>query len=159
MNEPGIADPEHRLAPRRRPVISRGIIAVAVATIAAAALAITILPSLITHPTVVPNLSVTNASDYDIQVSVGTGRASSWVALGASGQQCTTTFSQVADQGSEWVLRFEAQGIDAGAMTVSRAQLEAARWTVTIPADVGKGLADSHVPLPPHRDCGTGPVP
>jgi hypothetical protein len=160
MNEPGIADPERRVeARRRRPIISRGLVALALATIAAAALAITVLPTLITHQSVVPRLSVTNGSDYDVQVSVGTGRPSSWVTLGAAGQQCTTTFSQVADQGSDWVLRFQAQGVDAGTMTVSRAELEAAQWTVTIPADVSKQLADGHVPLPPHRDCGTAPGP
>jgi hypothetical protein len=159
MNEPGIADPERRVEARRRPVINRGLVALAVATIAAAALVIALLPSLITHQSVVPSLSVTNGSDYDVQVSVGTGRPSSWVTLGAAGQQCTTTFSQVADQGSDWELRFQAQGVDAGTMTVSRAELEAARWTVTIPTDVGQHLADRHVPLPPHRDCGNAPGP
>ena len=160
MNEPGLADPARRLAARRgRPVISRGLIALALGALAAAVIAITVLPTLIAHPSFVPRLSVTNASSYDVNVFVGKQGGSTQVALGAAGQQCTTTFEQVADQGSAWVFRFEAQGVDAGAVTVDRAILDGAQWTVTMPAEAAQRLVDAKVPLPPRRDCGSAPVP
>jgi hypothetical protein len=160
MNEPGIADPQSHIGSRRRrPAISRGLVALVLAVIAIAAVAITVLPTLITHPTFVPRVSVANGTDYDVKVTVGKQTTATQVSLGAAAQQCTTAFEQVADQGSTWVFRFEAQGIDAGSVTVDRATLEAASWTVTMPPEVASRLVEARVPLPPHRDCGSAPVP
>jgi hypothetical protein len=160
MNGPGIADPQNNLLLLgRRRGISRGIVALVLAAIAAAAIAFTVLPTIITHPSFVSSLNVKNESDYDIQVSVGKGGGESVVSLGQAGQQCTTTFSQVADQGDSWELRFRTQGVDGGAVTVTRQSLEDGGWTVTIPPEVAQSFKDKGVALPPRRDCGTATNP
>jgi hypothetical protein len=158
MNEPGLADPARRVEQRsRRPALSAGLVALVLAALAAGVLAVTVLPTLITHPSFVARVSVTNPSDYDVNVFASKEGAATEVALGAAGQQCTTTFEQVADQGEHWVFRFEAQGTPAATITVDRASLEAARWTVAVPDDATQRLAEADVPLPPHRDCGNTP--
>ena len=156
MNEHDIADPQDRLvAIERRRGFSLRTAALVLAAAVAAVAALLALSSLITEPTSVPTLNVRNDSQYDFQVSVGRPGGASSVRLGAAAQECTTPFSQVADQGASWELHFQAQGVDAGSVTVTREQLEASGWTATIPADAAQRLADQGVVLPPHRECGS----
>ncbi len=49
--------------------------------------------------------------------------------------------SEVIDQGDVWVFRFDSQGESGGELRLSRTELEAAGWRVSIPAEVGARLA------------------
>ncbi|MDQ4089069.1 MAG: hypothetical protein M3163_02010, partial [Actinomycetota bacterium] len=68
---------------------------------------------------------------------------------GFARQNATTEVHEVTDQGDVWVFRFDSQGATGGELRLTRAQLEASGWTVSIPAEVGRRLADAGAPPTP----------
>ncbi len=108
-------------------------------------------------PAFVPRVKVDNAGEYDIRVDIGTPSSASQVALGVASQRCTTSFEEVLDQGSTWVLRFRSQGRAAGELIIDRAQLERDDWTVRIPDAAIEQLRSQGVPRPPVHPCDAAP--
>ncbi|MGH9222589.1 MAG: hypothetical protein ACRD2W_02030 [Acidimicrobiales bacterium] len=92
-------------------------------------------------PSFADRITVVNPSHYHIEVDVRGGSDRTWFSLGGYSPESTRTSYQVIDQGSRWVFRFTAGGRDGGDMIVTRGQLQASRWRVTIPDDVANRLA------------------
>ena len=63
--------------------------------------------------------------------------------------QSTTERHEVIDRGDLWIFRFSSQGRQAGELRISRADLQAARWTIQIPDATVQELKDTGTPLPP----------
>jgi hypothetical protein len=100
------------------------------------------------RPRAVTQLRIANPTQYDFDVAVSRdGRT--WLPLALATKRTTTVVEDVADQGTRWQFELRAQGVAAGRLTVTRAQLKAHRWTFEIPTRVGAELRDLGVPLPP----------
>jgi hypothetical protein len=70
--------------------------------------------------------------------------------LGTVAPKTGSTVAQVVDQGATWVFRVQAQGIDVGDIALSRSDLVASGWRVTIPADVIARLKAHDIPVTPN---------
>jgi catechol 2,3-dioxygenase-like lactoylglutathione lyase family enzyme len=62
------------------------------------------------------------------------------VGLGEAEPTTLTTFSQVPDVGSQWTLVAAYGGREVHRASLTRADLAAGNWTVTIPADATRAL-------------------
>ncbi len=103
---------------------------------AGAVLAVWIWVQLSATPGSVNRVSVKNDTDFTLGISVAGARANDWMDLGWASHNHVTAFEQVVDQGRTWTFRVAAQGHDGGQFSVSRADLAAGNWTVSIPASV-----------------------
>lgn len=100
-------------------------------------------------PARVDVVSVSNPSEYRIGVRVGSAPDTLPIALGLVDPGTTRPSRGLLDQGSEWVFAFSSQGVEAGTVTVSRADLEASGWSIEIPGSVVEVLRSAEVPVPP----------
>lgn len=82
-------------------------------------------------------------------VRVGSAPETLPIALGLVDPGTARSSRGVLDQGSEWVFAFASQGVEAGTLTVSRADLEASGWGIEIPRSVVDVLRAAKVPAPP----------
>ena len=123
--------------PRPRHVLAGVLAAALVAAVAVVAAAALRDPANVVH------LSIQNGTDYQVNVEVKGAGDNAWLDLGDVGRGRTTTLEQIADQGAQWVFRFSYGGVDAGELTVSRADLARARWTLVVPPTVGTRLHDA----------------
>lgn len=85
-------------------------------------------------PTDVAALTIDNPTVYQVNVDVTGAGGGGWLDLGSVGRERTKTVEQIADQGANWVFRFSYGGVDAGRLAVTRADLKAAGWKITVPA-------------------------
>src|SRR4051794_8561332 len=110
---------------------------------------------LLTGPARVNRLTVANPTDYDLSVRLSSSTDGAWLPFAVVRQRSTPQFRDVVDQGDTWVFRFRAQGSDGGALTISRADLKAAGWQVTVPDSVVTRLRQLGVPTSPcvTADC------
>lgn len=113
-----------------------------VAFIAVAARVLALPPS-------VDQLTISNDSEYAINIELTDGQRQGWLGLGVAAPGDTKTVEHVLDQGSIWVLRFSAQGEDGGQVAVTRNQLDADKWTLTVPPSVGEKLRGVGAPPTP----------
>ncbi len=91
-------------------------------------------------PATVPALTIVNPGAHQIHVdATGPGRQGG-VGLGTVESGSTRVTEEVIDQGEEWVLHFSYAGVDAGELVVTRSQLQAQNWEVTIPLEVSERL-------------------
>jgi hypothetical protein len=96
------------------------------------------------------SLTFVNPTTYALGVEVS-GPASGWLPLTTVDRESTLTVDHVFDQGDTWRVRFSGQALDGGSMVVTRADLEAAGWKITVPDDVGQRLAaNGATPSPQH---------
>jgi hypothetical protein len=109
--------------------------------VAAAVLAIIVFSRIIAGPSFVKQLVVTNPTRYQVSVTVGSPGHSDVMALSTIEHDSTVEVDAVIDQGPQWVFRFSDQGHDGGAVTMSRDELRARGWRISIPAEVGERLA------------------
>jgi hypothetical protein len=106
-------------------------------------------------PARVDHVTVANPTDYDVSIQLASSTDGARMPFAVVGLRSTREFSDVIDQGDTWVFRFRAQGQDAGALTVTRADLQAAGWQVTVPASVATQLQSLGIPASPcvSADC------
>jgi hypothetical protein len=102
-----------------------------------------------TTPKVVHQLTFDNAGPYAMNVEVSGATHDGWLALGTVAQRSTATIEDVIDQHGTWVFRFSSQGADGGSIEVSRKDLAANGWHLTIPATVANSLQSRGVPQTP----------
>ena len=70
--------------------------------------------------------------------------------LGSVDRATFLALNDVLDQGGNWVFHFSYGGVDAAELRLTRAELAAADWTVTVPATVAGRLRDAGLqPTPP----------
>ena len=135
-----------RTPPRPAPSVRRPVI-LGVAVLAVLALAFGIgVGSLTEESGFVDQVTVDNPTLYNLQVDVGGGDGGPALALGTTPREGSRTFEQVVDQGGRWVFRLSFGAEEVGEIVVPRAQLERDGWKVTVPADVGRQLAETGHP-------------
>ena len=145
MNPPTVIRPETV----ERPPLKVGLAVAAAVLAVATAVALTFVVDLGGGPSTVPRLTYQNPTDYalDVEVSSGTGRG--WTPAGHVDQRATGVVNDVVDQGDVWLFRFNSQGATSGELRLTRAELVASGWTVDVPADVGRQLAEAGAPRSP----------
>ena len=117
-------------------------------TAAAGLLVLAILLGSSSDPRRVPELTVVNPSPFQVNVEISTAGEEDWLDLGAVGRERSRTVEELPDLGGGWVFRFSSGGIDGGRLELSRAALDEARWSITVPSEVierfaGAGLRPS----------------
>ncbi len=126
--------------PRRMhsPTIAQGFLITALlsATVAGVLLAgeVTRLPS------VVPRITVVNPTQYNVQIDVTGLSRDGWLSLGGVRRETTKHLYEVIDQGNRWIFHFHYAGQDAGELSMSKAELRAGDWRLSIPPGVGARL-------------------
>jgi len=146
-----IRPPAHR--PTRASVRATRIGVVAMVFAASAFVLWLMVAVVFRDPGFVDRVRIDNPTGYDIHVDIAERDAQSRLPLGVAGQRCTTEFQDVIDPGPTWVVRFTAQGRDAGELTVSRTELERDGWTVRVPDEVVDRLAAAGAPSTPRHSC------
>ncbi len=130
-----LSRPEVR--PRPRDVVP----AVVVGLLLAALLTLTAF-TLRTPDTV--GLTVQNPLAWRTEVAVRSASSSGWTGLGAVARDGQLEFLQMPDQGADWIIRYSYAG-QSEEVEVSRQQLEADGWVVSVPQDLGERLRDAGV--------------
>jgi hypothetical protein len=107
-----------------------------IATIVVVAVLMVASLDVLNEPNHVSRVTIANPSEYALDVTVTSGGRHGWLALSGVPVGATHEFHDVLDQGSTWVFSFRAQGRDGGELSISRADLEASGWNITVPAQV-----------------------
>lgn len=112
------------------------------ALLAAAALVTFVCASLFDRPpTFVPRLHIVNPTVFQVEVDLRAERAGDqWLALGGIRRESTRTTEEILDPGARWLFRFSYGGVEAGQLAITRAELQGAGWSLTIPPEVGERL-------------------
>lgn len=145
MNPPTVVRPDTSARTRRH----IGLAVAAVVAGLAVALGLTSLVGLSSGPETVARITFENPTAYALDIEVSSGAAGGWTSAGSVRQRSTGEVSEVIDQGDVWVFRFDSQGASGGQLQLSRTELEAAGWRVSIPAEVGARLATAGAPPTP----------
>jgi hypothetical protein len=136
---PGTTKPVHRRL---------GVTVAAVLVGLAAAIGLTSVVGLSSGPKTVARITFENPTAYALDIEVSSGAAGGWTSAGSVRQKSTAEVSEVIDHGDVWVFRFDSQGQSGGELRLTRAELEASGWRVSIPAEIGDRLA--HAGAPPN---------
>ena len=145
MNPPTAVRPEAVDRPPRRIGVAAAVAAVALA----AAVLLAFVVGVGGRASTVPRLTYQNPTDYALDVEVSSGPRTGWTTAGHVGQRSTGVANEVVDQGDVWLFRFDSQGATGGELRLTRAELEASGWTVDIPVEVGRRLAEAGAPPTP----------
>lgn len=145
MNPPTVVQPE--TSDRARRHLGVGLIVGVLGLLTAVAL--TFLVGLSSGPATIPRITFENPTVYALDIEVSPGTATGWTSAGSVRQGSTADVAEVIDQGDVWLFRFDSQGSSGGEVRLTRAELEAADWTVAIPAEVGARLAKAGAPPTP----------
>jgi hypothetical protein len=84
-------------------------------------------------PSYVDDITVVNPHPWDVGVDVTGAERDGWLGMGTVDRTASHAFGQVIDQGEQWVFRFTYSGVDGGELVVTRNELEASDWKVTVP--------------------------
>jgi hypothetical protein len=145
MNQPTAVRPD-----TSRPAHHRvGLIVAVVMVGLAAAVGLASLVGLSSGPKTIARITFENPTAYALDIEVRPGDAGGWTSAGSVRQMSTAQVSEVIDQGDVWVFRFDSQGQSGGDLELSRTELEASGWRVSIPAEVGARLAAAGAPPNP----------
>ena len=145
MNPPTVVRPGTSEGVHRR----FGIVVATVLVGLAAAIGLTSLVGLSSGPKTVARMTFENPTAYALDIEVSSGAADGWTSAGSVRQRSTAEVSEVVDQGDVWVFRFDSQGESGGELQLSRTELEASGWRVSIPDEVGARLARAGAPPTP----------
>jgi hypothetical protein len=91
-------------------------------------------------PGLVDRVRVVNETPYLLDVEVTGATRSGWLDLGPISPGETHDFDSVVDQGDRWVFHVTTGSHDGDEFSMTRAELERARWHVTIPPNVRSRL-------------------
>jgi len=101
---------------------------------------------LIPSPGTVDRITVRNSSEFDVNVDATNASHDGWTPVGIALAHADTDMREIIDHGDVWIFRFTGQGHDAGELRVTRSDLAADGWTLTVPAVVAQRLRDAGVP-------------
>lgn len=137
MSSPRVAEatrPEGRRLPVRPIAVAAGV--------AAAVLGIAVLLfDALAEPERVEDLTVTNPTDFAVEVRVGSGDGS-WLGLGTVQPGGEQLFEGVTDQGEVWVFEFRYGDEPLTTVEVPRAELSERDWTLSVPESVAESLRE-----------------
>lgn len=145
MNNPTVLEPDAANLVRRRLGLGVALVAMAVALV----VGLTSLVGLSSGAGTVPRITFENPTAYALSIEVSPGTGTGWTSAGSVRQRSTTEVHEVIDQGDVWLFRFDSQGATGGELRLTRTELEASGWTVVIPDEVGRRLADAGAPPTP----------
>ncbi len=135
---------EHSSPPGLRRLLRSDVVVGVVAAVVVLVAAIVLLD----EPDRVARLTITNRSEYEVDVSVASAGHRSWLLLPGVAVNGTSEYHDVLDQGRTWVFAFRAQGHEGGEVSMSRSDLARSNWTIEIPAAVIDRLRTAGAP--PH---------
>jgi hypothetical protein len=118
--------------PSTRPASRDYVPGAIVVLLAVLAVAFGLLPHMGTAPHV-DAVAFENPNAVEVNVDVAGPRLGGWVGVGPVEGQESETIEEVYDPGGVWVFRFVAPGHGAEQVEMTREDLEAADWQVTIP--------------------------
>ncbi len=117
-----------------------------------AVLGLVVVSRVVPNPTTVHRVTISNGTDYDLDVDATGASHDGWTPVGIAFAHGDTEMDDVIDHGDVWYFRFQGQGRDGGEIQVTRAQLEADDWKLTVPSSVGNRLRADGAPIgPPQR--------
>ncbi len=145
MNRPAVVQQEHPDRVRRQVGLGLGALVLAVGTV----LVLNFVVGLSAGPSTVPRITFENPTSYGLDIEVSPDTDTGWTSAGSVRQQSTADVREVIDQGDVWLFRFDSQGQTGGELRLTRAELEASGWRVSIPIDVGARLAEAGAPPTP----------
>lgn len=145
MNSPVLATQETPDRVHRQVKVGVGALVLAVGAV----LALNFVVGLSNGPATVPRMTFENPTVYGLDIEVSRGTDTGWTSAGSVRRQSTAEVREVIDQGDVWLLRFDSQGQTGGTLRLTRAELGASGWRVTIPAEVGMRLAEAGAPPTP----------
>ncbi len=145
MTPPTVVEPDTPTRARRG--LGLGVAALFLAV--AAALGLTSLVDLSSGPGTVARITFENPTVYALDIEVSPGTGTGWTSAGSVRQESTADVHEVIDQGDVWLFRFDSQGASGGELRLTREELEASGWTVSIPAEVGTRLEEAGAPPTP----------
>ena len=145
MNPPTVVRPDASKRTRRH----LGVAVAAIVVGLAVAGGLTSLVGLSSGPETIPRITFENPTVYALDIEVSPDTAGGWTSAGSVRQKSTAEVTEVIDQGDVWQFRFDSQGASGGELRLTRKELEASGWRVSIPADVGARLAAAGAPPTP----------
>jgi hypothetical protein len=145
MNPPTVVQPDTPNRVHHRLGLGAAVLVLGLAM----AIGLTFVADLSGGPGTVPRITFENPTVYGLDIEVSPGSGTGWTSAGSVRQESTADVEEVIDQGDVWLFRFDSQGASGGELRLTRAELEASGWTVAIPAEVGKRLADAGAPPTP----------
>jgi len=101
---------------------------------------------LIPSPGTVDHVTIKNGTEFDLNIDASNGSHDGWTPVGIALAHADTDMREVIDHGDTWIFRFSGQGRDLGELRVTRSELAANNWSVTVPASVAQQLRDAGVP-------------
>ncbi len=114
--------------------------------IAAFAVLFLIFTPVLTSPSTIDQITIRNGTSYPIDVAVVGTSSADWLPLGTA-DTGDSQFSDVLDPGSVWLVRF-TKGDLVDTVRVTRASLEANRWTILVPAKLDSLIHDAGNDVP-----------
>lgn len=109
---------------------------------------VTVSTGVLDVPATVERVTFENPTVYDLSISVSDD-GHGWMRVATVGAGSSQFADEVIDQGEAWRFRFGGQARSGGEITISRDDLVASGWHLTIPTDVGERLADAGAPPSP----------
>jgi hypothetical protein len=140
---PLIADTQQPTVSRRR--IQPLWIALAVVAV----LGLVVVSRLVPDPATVDRVTVRNGTEYDLDVDAAASDHDGWTPVGIALARSDRSFEQIIDHGEEWVFRFSGQGRDGGEVQMTRSELEANDWVLTVPPSVADRIRATGAPASP----------
>ena len=116
-------------------------------TVTVLGLALVLIAPALRVPRYVDRIVVENPHPWPASVEISRP-GGGWLAVGSIDPGDERTFTSVIDQGDVWELRF-AYGGYAADRRVSRAQLAADGWHVTVPEELARQLGQAGMPAAP----------
>ena len=97
-------------------------------------------------PGTVDRVTIKNGSEFDVNIDATNASHDGWTPVGIALAHADTNMREIIDHGDVWIFRFSGQGRDAGELRMTRSELAASNWSLTVPASVAQELRDAGVP-------------
>lgn len=98
-------------------------------------------------PSYVDRLTVSNPTEYGLEIDVSDPSRDGWLALGGFSPVAKRTVYEVIDHGNNWVFRFRYGSQEMGQVAMTRQTLARAGWQLTVPKELGDRLWASGAPV------------
>lgn len=136
-----------RPRPRSSPaLVPRQIVLIGVSVLIGVAVIATTYAAVRTSASI-DRFRVVNETPYLVDIEVTSNARDGWLELGPISSGESHDFGTVVDQGDRWIFHVTAGPHEGGEFSMTRSELERARWRVTIP-DVVRARLDAGGAVP-----------